>query len=612
MQNYPRNSHLNLDILISYTTLEPMYEWLKSWYTNTLATYILVRKGTSISDLEKKFPEFIESHRPEDERNSMDLYLQSLKDIHLHSNHILYQTFNHNQGNINTVYTFSIIAVFILLIAAINYMNLSTARSLKRAREVGMRKVFGSSRRSLILQFLSESLLISFLALIFVRLLLEFAFPSVAPLLPDRLIDTYYDTGFFILEMIGITTFIGIIAGSYPAFFLSAFRPATTLKGNFSIGQRGAFLRKVLVVSQFSIAIALIASTGVVKDQLYYIQNKELGYSIDQVVYVPLKNKTTRSKLTLLKNEYLKNSNILSVAGTSGLRGASGSQGTMKVADQDESRMMMRYSFVDFDYIKTMGMTIIRGRDFSKSISSDTLTSVIINQTAIKELGWEDPLGKQFMAGDGEENYTVIGVVNDFHFYTLRQKIEPLIMWLDPDRFRYLIAKIRPENVDRTLEYMQQTWKILQPAFPFEISFLDQHFYEIYLRDRNTGKLFGLFSAVAIFIACLGLLGLAASTVEQKTKEIGIRKVLGASVFGIVSLLAKDFIKWVAFASLIGFPLAYFTIKYWRDNFVYKTGISTFTFLIAALIVLFISLLTVSYQAIKASVTNPVQSLRYE
>jgi putative ABC transport system permease protein len=613
MKDYPENSHLTFDLIAPYPLIESKVDWLKSWGTNTMATYVLLREGTDVTALEAKFPEFIHKYNPRDKGKEMGLYLQSLKDIHLRSGHIRYQTFNHNQGNINSVYIFSAIALFILLIACINFMNLSTARSLKRAKEVGIRKVLGSSRRNLVQQFIGESVFISFLALALGLIILELFFPYFQSLLENQIPKYYYSDIYFLLQLVLIALLVGIVSGSYPAFFLSSFQPGQTLKGTFKGGKRGKGLRKFLVVFQFAIAIALISSTGIIRNQLDYIRNKNLGYNTDQVVYLPLRGAEARSKARLIKNELLRNPNVVSVSATAGLTGASGSQGTMTVAgSEEETKMMMRFSFVDFDYIKTMEMQILQGRDFSPEIASDTVNSVILNRTAVKELGWTHPLGMEFKGRENQQNYKVIGIVNDFHFYTLHQKIEPLIMWVSLRQSNFMIARIRAGSITPTLEFIENTWRTHFPQQPVEISFLDEHFEQIYKSEQNTGKLFGAFSFLAIFIACLGLFGLASFTAEQKTKEIGIRKVLGASIPGIVVLLSREFIKWVAVACFIGFPLAYFTMREWMNNFVYRANISSVTFLLAALLVILIALTTVSYQAVKAARANPVDTLKYE
>jgi putative ABC transport system permease protein len=612
MKNYPQNSHLNFTMLGSFASLEGQTSMMDNWHSNWLATYIMLKEGHTAAELEKKFPEFIAKYIPDEKKRTFELYLQPLQNIHLRSGHILYQTFNHLEGSIDDVYTFTLIAIFILLIACINFMNLATARSAKRAREVGIRKVLGSLRKQLIFQFLGESIIISFVGLVIAVVLAQLALPYFKSIMENRLIFSFYEDWTFFPVLIAIALIVGIIAGSYPAFYLSALQPVRTLKsGSVAFGS-AATLRKVLVVLQFGIAIALIVNTGVILDQMKYIRTKELGYNKEQVVYLPLRGKDTLKKVELLKTELLKNANIMNTAAASGLSGGSGSQGTFTVADTNEEvKLMMRHSYVDFDYIETMQMNIMQGRNFSRDFSTDT-SAVIINETAVRELGWTDPLGKQFQWGDEGERMTVIGVVNDYHFYSLHHKIEPLIMWIAPGHYSYLLIRIAPQNITATMEYVENIWKEQVPGRPFEYSFLEEHFDQIYKGDENTGRMFASFASLAILIACLGLFGLSAFTVEQKTKEIGIRKVLGASVSGIVMMLSKEFVKWVTLGSLIAFPFAYFFAQDWLGNFVYRTEINYLVFLVAALLGLLIALLTVSYQAVKASLSNPVNSLRYE
>lgn len=613
MQNYPENSHLNFSMLGSFVTVENQLDWLRSWDTNTLATYVLLQEGVSKSELQEKFPQFLDKNLPEGSGDDFEMYLQPLLDIHLHSGHIVYQTFNHNQGSSDNVYMFSAIALFVLLIACINFMNLSTARSAKRAKEVGIRKVLGSDRRHLICQFLGESIIITLIALLLSLGLVQLAYSSFQVIFENGIIFDYNENWTFALELMVIALIVGIVAGSYPAFFLSSYQPAQSLKGSLISGSKGSLLRKVLVLLQFSIAIALIVCTWIVKEQMDYIRNKELGFNKDQIVYVPLRNKDIREKLRLLKNELKKHSKIVNVSASSGLRGASGSQGTITVAGTNqEVEMMMRWSHVDFDFIETMQMEIVQGRDFSRAFAMDTSNSVIINETAVQEFGWDDPIGKQFEGKDGEPNDVVIGVVKDFHFYTLHQKIEPLVMYLKPARCRYLLVKVNPHDMSSTIALIEETWNKHVAGYPFEYGFLDKHFEEIYRGDENTGRLFAAFSLVAIFVACLGLFGLASFTAEQKTKEIGVRKVLGASVAGLVLLLSREFTKWVALASLIAFPVAYTVVQDWLANFVYRTEIHFHIFILSAVLVVVIALLTVSWQATKAAIANPVDSLRYE
>jgi len=614
IENYPKNSHLTFTMLGSFSLLESRLSWMKSWYTNSMATYVLLKNGTNIADLEAKFPDFLRKYRTEENaKDDLELYLQSLGDIHLHSDHIRYQTFNNRQGSINIIYTFSIIAVFIILIACINFMNLSTARSAKRAREVGIRKVLGSDKKNLIYQFLGESLLISVLALILAYFMVELVYPLFESILGERIISSYYHQPVFIAQLIGIALVVGIISGSYPAFYLSSVLPVATLKGSHATSKPGAILRKILVLVQFSIAIALIASTGIVMDQMKYIRNKDLGYSKEQIVYLKVNTNKAREKIPLIKTELLNNAKIRDVSATSGLSGGSGSQGTMTALNNDEEqKMMMRYSYVDFDYLSTMEIDLIQGRDFSRKYSSDTLSSVIINETAARELGWDNPIGKEFRGDEDEPNYKVIGMAKDYHFYSLRQKIEPLIMFISLKQAFYMVIKINTADIQSTLEYIEQTWNKHLPDHPYEYAFLDEYFDKMYKSEADTGKLFGYFSIIAILIGCMGLFGLASFTVEQRTKEIGVRKVLGATVANIITLLSKDFMKWVIMSAVIAYPVVYYLMKTWLSNFVYKTDIQIFTLFAAGFIVVFIAFLTVSFQAIKAAMTNPAKTLRYE
>jgi putative ABC transport system permease protein len=541
VKNYPENSHLEFTMLTSFVTFAERDPSLRNWGSNSLATYVLLQEGVAKVELEKQFPAFLTKHIPEGSENKMELYLQPLQDIHLRSGHLLYQTYRHNQGNLNTVYMFSAIAVLVILIACINFMNLSTARSMQRAKEVGIKKVVGSNRWQLIYQFIGESVIISFLALALAVVLVQLVYPFFKATFENRIIFDYYESSTFALELLGLALIAGIISGSYPAFILSAYRPVQTLKGSFSTTAKGARLRKILVLAQFAIAITMIVCTGIVRDQMNYIRKKDLGFNKDQVVYVPLRGKEAREKLPLLKNALRKNANILNAAASAGQRGASGTNSIMFVAGTNrEAHLMMRQSYVDFDYIDAMQMQIVQGRNFSQDFAADTLTSAIINETAARELGWDDALGKQFEFGGDSPNYTVIGVVKDYHFSSLHAKIEPLIMRVIPSQYSHLLLKIRPQEMASTRAFIEETWNKLIPGRPFEYGFLDDYFAKLYRTDEITGKLFTTFAGLAILIACLGLFGLASFTAEQKTKEIGIRKVLGASVAGIVLLLSKE------------------------------------------------------------------------
>ena len=614
MEKYPENSHLFFRALGSIAALERDKPALNGFNTNMLATYVLLREGADIAEVQQGMQGFIDKNVPDREESKLEQwYFQPLNDIHLRSGHLLYQTYNRNQGDIQTVYLFSAIAVLVLLIASINFMNLSTARSARRAKEVGLRKVVGSARKHLIYQFVGESVLIALLGLLGAALLVLVSTPFF-----EHIFDGTFSTGLlsapvFWLQIIGIALLIGLLSGTYPAFFLSAYKPSETLKGNFATGSRGVRLRKTLVLTQFAIAVALIICTGGVGDQMNYIRGKDLGFNQNQVMYVPLRSPDARERLPVLKSELLKNPQILRTAAAAGIRGASGSNGMMTVAGSNgEQQLMTRFSAIDHDFLELMEMKLVQGRNFRPGSASDSNDAVIINETAARELGWQDAVGKEFVGSGEGETVQVIGVVNDYHFFSLRSKIEPQLMYIGPNSYQYLLLKINPRNMSETLSFVESTWRKLVPGRPFEHGFLDENFDRSYRAEERTGRLFTAFSALAIFIACLGLFGLASFTVEQKSKEIGIRKVLGASVPGIVAQLSKDFAKWVIIASLLAFPFAYWMMESWLANFVYRTSQQPLTFALATVLVIVIALLTVSMQAVRAALSNPIDTLRSE
>ena len=614
IKDYPKNSNMYFTMLGSYSTMEHYVSWLNQWDTNTLATFVLLKQGISPKQIDEQFTRFIHHYIPPDpqtgEQSDLKMYLQPLRDFHLYSGDIVYQTYRNNQGSISTVYIFSAIAFFILLIACINFMNLATARSAKRIKEIAMRKVLGSGRKSLIYQFIGEAIVVSLMGFLLSILLVEVFLPYFKDIFDGRIITAFQNNFTFLLELIGITIVVGILSGVYPAIFLAKFQPAESLKGSLPAKFKGAYLRKILVISQFAIAITLFICTGIVFSQMNYVRNKDLGFNKEQILYLPIRSKDTRDKLNLLKYELSKNSNIVNVAASGGLFGASGSEGTETVVGTNgRLRMMMRRSFVDFNYIKTMQMKIVKGRDFSLSHPLDSTQSVIINEAAVRKFGWANPIGKQF---EGEPVKTVIGVVKDFNFFSLHSKIGPLIMSINPDQFYYLLVRVKPENISSTVTFVQKTWSKIIPDKPFDYSFLDQYFNDIYKSDERTGQMFGFFSALAILIACLGLFGLAAYTAEQRVKEIGIRKVLGASVSNIVFMISKDFIKLVLISGIIAVPISYLAMNSWLQDFAYRVKIEPVIFFLATLLAFIIAFVTISSQAIKAARSNPVKSLRYE
>jgi putative ABC transport system permease protein len=609
MKDCPQNSHLYFEMLGSFKTLENSIPNLRQWGDNWLATYVLLKKGIDYRSVNSSFPEFIDKNVPKESWKDLWMYLQPLTDIHLHSGDIPYQTFNHNEGSISTIRIFSLIAVFILLIACINFTNLSTARSGKRTKEIGIRKVLGSTRKGLIGQYIGESVMVSVFALFAAMILAELALPYFKNIFGERIIFTYSDSPVFFIELLGIAILVGLAAGSYPAVFLSGFQPAATLKGTATPKDRSVLFRRVLVVLQFSIAVALIACTEIVSKQMNYIQDKNLGFNKEQVLYIPIRSTYAQSKIPVLKEELMRNPDIVNVGAGSGLTGASGNEGTEVVAGTNGTvQLAMTRSFIDFDYIKTMQMQVVEGRDFSADIPSDS-SAVIINQAAVRKLGWKNPIGKQF---EGTPLKTVIGVVKDFNFNSLHSSIEPLIMEVMPSRFSYLLVRLKTKDARSAVSSIGSTWDKVVQGESFDYSFLDQYFDDIYRNDQRTGQIFLFFSSIAILIACLGIFGLAAYTAEKRTKEIGIRKVIGASTGSIVGLLSGEFILLVLLAAVVATPVSYYFMNKWLETFAYHVSIDVVSFMLAGFAAIFIALVTTGFQAMKAATANPVEALRYE
>jgi putative ABC transport system permease protein len=623
VQNCPPNAHFHYDIFASIASLglgDTPY-----WISNNFYTYIVLRKGVPGSELEAKLPGFAEKYAGpqlkelfgaswEELRKSDNIYefhMQPLTDIHLNS-HLDYEL--EPNSDIKYVYIFSIIALFILLIACINFMNLSTARSAVRSKEVGIRKVLGSNKTQLVKQFLSESILLTFIAVVIAIALVEIFLPSFNTLAGKDLHTSYFNNFITIPVLVLVVIIVGLIAGSYPAFFLSSFRPVTVLKGNLNhIG--GSWLRSGLVVFQFAISIILFIGTFIIYGQLKYVQDKNLGFDREHVLVVT-RAWALENQSQTFKNELMNNTHIVSASNTDNLPGRLFGQTVFKPEDsQSPQQYILAIMSTDYDFAKTMKLKLAEGRYFSREHASDSLT-VVINESAAKLMGIKDPVGKRVIlqgrTNDESMVFTVIGVLKDFNFESLHQKIRPLAIFLNKGQTAYLPVRIRPADVAGSVSFVEKEWKKFVPNKPFEYFFLDEDFNKLYQSEQKTGEIFSVFSVLAIFIACLGLFGLAAFTAERRTKEIGIRKVLGASIPGIVILLSKEFTKWVLVANIIAWPLAYYFMNNWLQNFAYRIDPGWGTFLLSAVIALFIALLTVSFQAIKVAVANPVNALRNE
>ena len=623
----PSNSHFHFDVFLSMPSLEESQEDM--WLNNNFYTYLLLREGTDIVALQTKLNETFKTYAaPEIEQyanmsyeeflgsgNRFEYLLQPLTDIHLYSN--LEAEIEAN-GDIRYVYIFSAIALFVLLIACVNFMNLSTARSAGRAKEVGIRKTLGSLRKQLIGQFLVEAVLVSFLALLLAILMAELALPFFNDLAGKQLTIQYLHPWYFLPLLLLAVVFIGLLAGSYPAFFLSAFRPASVLKGKLASGVGSSWLRNSLVVLQFSISIVLITSTVVVYQQLNHIRSMKLGYDKEHVLVVH-NTYYLGEQAETFKNEALRQPSVTAATLTGYLPANAFNNNNNAIFPgtnpNSERTTTLPWFFVDHDYIPTMGMEMVAGRNFSRDFATDT-AALVINEAAARYFFDDtDPVGQilsRFSDDPGRfETYTVVGVVQDFHYSTMRQKIMPMVINL-ADNISALSLRVQPGQEAATIAALEEQWSRFVSDLPFEYSFLNERFNDIYKSEQKLGMIFTVFCSLAIFIACLGLFGLAAYTAEQRTKEIGIRKVLGASVGSLVLMFSKDFTKLVLVALLIAIPISYFMMSRWLDDFAYRITLGVSTFLIARGLALLIAWLTIGFQSVRAAVANPVKSLRSE
>ena len=627
IRDMPRRSHFQYDFLFSMDNVEYGFG---DYLSHNFVTFLLLQPGVSAANLEAKFPQYINRYifpvlqqsmqvksikEMEKSGNKLEYTLMPLTDIHLHSARIAELGTN---SDIQYVYIFMAVAVFILLIACINFMNLSTARSANRAKEVGIRKVLGTTHQTLMKQFLTESTLISFLSLLIAIAIAFLILPWFNDIAGKQINISQFLQPKFLVVLALLPFVIGLLAGTYPAFFLSSFKPITVLKGKLAGGAKKTNLRSALVVVQFSMAILLIVGTMVVYRQLGYIQQKKLGFSKDQVMVID-NTHVMGDGTASFKNELLRLPGVKAVANAGFLPVANSSRNDNTFSR--EAVMDMKNGFnmqvwsIDEEYIPLLGMEIKKGRNFSKSFVSDSL-ALIINETTAGMLGYDDPIGKKVYRSAGSVDsemieYTIIGVVKDFHFSTMKEKIGPLCMRLR--RSDWTIAvKMESQDIQNLVKQVEKTFTSHASGYPFEYSFLDASFNNMYTAEQKAGKLALSFAVLAILIACLGLFGLAAFMAEQRTKEIGVRKVLGASVNQIMVLLSKDFLKLVCIAAAIAFPLAWLLMNNWLQDFAFRVNIGWWVFLVAGLMAAFIALITVGFQALKAALANPAKSIRTE
>ncbi len=605
-KDIPKNSHLQFDAIVPFVLNEEDGLDLNNWGRSAYYTYVRLKHGVAPETVNEKIKDIINKHRDDAE---IEVYLQPMFDIHLYSGSKFAADLT-GHGDIEYVNIFSLIAIFVVIIACINFMNLSTARSFNRAKEVSLRKVVGGVRSQIIWQFFIESILMALISLMFSLMLVYFLLPEFNGLSGKEIKFWEIDSTILIaFLLIGITT--GVLSGSYPAFFLSSFKPAKILKGSYTSGTSGSLLRKVLVVAQFSMSVILIIGTVVVFSQLKFIQNKNLGFQKENIVHVPIDD-VIKSNIDVVKQKLLEQPEILSASISHDLPinyGGYGSSGIEWEGKNPEDDIIMNFAKVDEDYLSTFNIKLVQGRFFSKEFSTDS-SAVVINETALKMMGLADPLGKKItMWGD---ELTIIGIVKDIHYKKLDAVSGPLVLRYMSDWSNLLFLKISPNNVNNTIDYVENVLSDLGTQVPFRYTFFDEDIDQLYKSEQRMGKLFTYFSIIAIIISCLGLFGLSSFMAERRAKEIGIRKVLGATSTNLTYLLTSEFTKWVIIANIISWPIAYYFMEEWLQEFAYRIDISFWIFPISCIGTLFIAFATVAYQTIRAANLNPIDSIKYE
>ncbi len=608
-KDLPANSHLKFDCLASFqASYIKGNEGNLTWGASNYETFILLKNNFPKQRMENVIKQIFKKHNSFPEDLKYDYFLQPLTNIHL----------DLNPGNklpterdSDTILVLTGIALLILLIACINFINLATAQASIREKEVGVRKVVGADRLQLAIQFIGESVILSLLAFVIALPMVETLLPAFNQYADKNLTLFSYDNVYLILVLPLMAIFIGVIAGSYPAIFISSFQPVSILHGRLHGGKANtkSGFRSILVIAQFVVSIIFIVSTLIMNNQLRFIKNKNLGYNKDHIVVVPISDQSVKVKYKLYKTEILRNASVINATASSYLPSEQGYNQNVYFKGPAEGKMdYMSWIPVDKDFIATMKLKLTRGSNFPMDNSNASL-SYILNESAVKQIGWNNPVGKPMnIIGWGN----VIGVIKDFHFQSLHNKIEPLALCIYPEAYQFLHIRVKPENISSTISFMENKWKEFFPDKVFEYSFFDEDFYKLYKAEIRLDNIFNFITALAILVACLGLFGLAHNSTGRRTKEIGIRKILGSTVPGVIMLLLKDFVRWVLAANIIAFPVAYYFMNKWLQNFAYRIELSWWVFLVSGCIALLIAIATVSYQAIKAAIANPVESLKYE
>ena len=610
----PDNCHFVMDVIVPYTTFfQVSNNDVTSWTSNFSYTYFILQEGASPEELQNKIHPILE--RPLFIRAGIEepypevFFIQPVKEIHLHSHRMQEISVN---NDIKYILLFSAIGFFILLVACINYMNMATARSVRRGKEVGMRKMVGARRKQLVVQFLSESVTITVLAMIISLGMILIVLPAFNRLVERPLQLNPINNPQLFVGLILIIVFVGLFSGSYPALLISGFKPITVLRGSFTKSSKGSSLRNALVLVQFSITIILIVCTLTVQEQLKFVKNRDAGYAKEQIITLGTRDRIVRQNIEAIKTELLQNSDITAVATSERLPNDIDTFMSRYLNEnKPEELITIFYNSADYDFVDLYDISIVEGRNFSRDFPSDQNGVYLVNEAAVRAAEWESPVGLEFTPWEGRTG-TIVGVMKDFHLQSLHSPIAPLFIFFEPSNFSNISIKINTSHIPATLAYVKSVMEKFSPHYPFDYSFFDAVYDQAYHTEERMVNIFSSFAVLAIIIACLGLFGLAAFAAEQRTKEISIRKVMGASTAGIFFLLSKEFIKWVLIANIIAWPVAYFYTQKWLQGFAYRMKIPVWMYFFSALLALFISFLTVSWQAYKASVSNPMKSLKYE
>jgi putative ABC transport system permease protein len=616
MEDQPAQAHFQLDILIPFEVMENRFEWLRGWGNNSLDTYVRLSPNTDVKRLEEKFPEFIQKYTPLEEEESWQwgLYLQPVREIHLRSGHIKFQVQNYKQGNISLIYIFGVTGLLIVIMACINFINMAIARSVKRAREVGMRKVLGANRSDLIYQFLGESFILTVISVVIALILVEILAPSFSRILEATFDIDFIGNWIFNIGLILLILLVAMVSGSYPAFYLSRFQPIKVLKGrNVSSGRTSGLLTKGLVVMQFAITMGLIFCILIIFKQYQFMVRKDLGLNYENVLTVYLSDKNSPEHIERIRNSMVMNPDIVSVSFNSMTNGVSGTQATIHVDDSLETRLTARLGWVDYDFFPMMEVPIVEGRNFSREYALDVNEALILNEAAVEALGWENPIGKTFQPiMDTLYKRKVIGVIRDYHYYSLHTKIEPAAYMLPTDRIYVAVVKVMDGKQKEVIDFLESAWTELFPGVSFDYRIAAEQIRDNYNNEADMLKIFTYLTVLSIIISLLGLYGLTALQTERRTREIGIRKSFGGSQSQIIILVMKDFLVLLGIAAVIIIPVSWYLMQQMLENFAYRITIRVDTALVSVAAVLLVGVLTVLYHALRAANTNPVNALRYE